>query len=62
MEKRGLKGVYMRTFEEIFEEIITAEYYSGGTGAEKPPDWFMEDYLENIIRGLIKQVKKENGQ
>lgn len=52
----------MRTFEEIFEEIITAEYYSGGTGAEKPPDWFMEDYLENIIRGLIKQVKKENGQ
>lgn len=52
----------MKTFEELFEELMTAEYFSNGTGTKRPPDWFMEDYLESIIRNLIRQVKKENGQ
>jgi len=52
----------MRTFEELFEAIMTSEYGANGTGTKRPPDWFMEDYLENIIRNLIRQVKKENGQ
>ena len=52
----------MKTFEEIFVEMMTTEYGANGTGTKQPPDWFMEDYLDSIIRNLIRQVKKENGQ
>jgi hypothetical protein len=57
-----MKGGYMKTFEELFVEVMTQEYGANGTGVKRPPEWFLDDYLENIIRKLVKQVKEENEQ
>lgn len=52
----------MKTFEELFVEIMTSEYGANGTGTKRPPDWFLEDYLEHIIRKMVREVKEENKQ
>jgi hypothetical protein len=57
-----VKGGNMKTFEELFVEVMTTEYGANGTGVKRPPEWFLEDYLEMIIRRLVRQVKEENGQ
>jgi hypothetical protein len=57
-----MKGGYMKTFEELFIEVMTQEYGANGTGIKRPPEWFLDDYLENIIRKLVRQVKEENEQ
>jgi len=51
----------MKTFDELFREIMLEEYFQDVTWQkDKPvPEWFIDDYLEDIIRNLIKQVKKE---
>jgi hypothetical protein len=62
LERGEIKGEQMKTFEELFVEIMTSEYGANGTGTKRPPDWFMEDYLEQIIKNMVRDVKEENKQ
>ena len=52
----------MKTFDELFREVMKEEYFQDGTWQKPIPDWFIDDYLESVIRNLIHQVKKEKGQ